>query len=318
MLFAGPPGLGKTTLAQIVARELGVEFPRDLGPGDRQGGRSRGAAHQSRRPRRAVHRRDPPAQSGGRGNPLSGDGGLPARPDHRRGARGALGAHRSRPLHADRRDHPHRPADHAAAGSLRHSHPARVLRASTSSRRSCGAARGCSGSRSRATARTRSPGARAARRASPGRLLRRVRDFAAVEGAAPIDARSPTRRCRSSRSTRAGSMRSTTAICALIAVNYGGGPVGIETIAAGAVGAARRHRGDHRALSVAAGLHRAHPARPGADGAGLRPSRPAAPAQSRPNFRCSTVRRIKGTRVPAVDASISLARWLGACPPFSP
>ena len=41
-----------------------------------------------------------------------------------------------------------------------------------------------------------------------------------------------------------------------IAVNYGGGPVGVETHRRGAVRAARRHRGDHRALSVAAGLHR--------------------------------------------------------------
>jgi Holliday junction DNA helicase RuvB len=29
VLFYGPPGLGKTTLAQIVARELGVGFPLD-------------------------------------------------------------------------------------------------------------------------------------------------------------------------------------------------------------------------------------------------------------------------------------------------
>ena len=31
VLFFGPPGLGKTTLAQIVARELGVGFPATSG-----------------------------------------------------------------------------------------------------------------------------------------------------------------------------------------------------------------------------------------------------------------------------------------------
>src|SRR5205085_1318710 len=33
VLFVGPPGLGKTTLAQIVARELGVNFRATSGPG---------------------------------------------------------------------------------------------------------------------------------------------------------------------------------------------------------------------------------------------------------------------------------------------
>ena len=32
VLFAGPPGLGKTTLAQIMARELGVNFRATSGP----------------------------------------------------------------------------------------------------------------------------------------------------------------------------------------------------------------------------------------------------------------------------------------------
>ena len=32
VLFHGPPGLGKTTLAQIVARELGVSFRATSGP----------------------------------------------------------------------------------------------------------------------------------------------------------------------------------------------------------------------------------------------------------------------------------------------
>jgi len=33
VLFHGPPGLGKTTLAQIMARELGVSFRMTSGPG---------------------------------------------------------------------------------------------------------------------------------------------------------------------------------------------------------------------------------------------------------------------------------------------
>ena len=102
------------------------QFPRDVGAGHRQGRRSRGAADQSRRARRSVHRRDPPAQPGGRGNPLSGDGGFPARPHHRRGTGGALGAHRSREVHADRRDDALGPSDDAAARPFRHSGAARI------------------------------------------------------------------------------------------------------------------------------------------------------------------------------------------------
>ena len=102
-------------------------LPRHQRPGDRQGGRSRRAADQPRAARRAVHRRDPPAQSGGRGSALSGDGGPRARPDHRRGALGALGADRPAAVHADRRDHPAGPADHAAARPVRHSGAAQFL-----------------------------------------------------------------------------------------------------------------------------------------------------------------------------------------------
>src|SRR2546423_14141125 len=38
VLFVGPPGLGKTTLAQIVARELGVNFRATSRPGTAKAG----------------------------------------------------------------------------------------------------------------------------------------------------------------------------------------------------------------------------------------------------------------------------------------
>ena len=147
VLFFGPPGLGKTTLAQIIARELGVGFRATSGPGDRQVGRSRRPAHQSRGWRRPVHRRDPPARARGRGDPLSGDGGSGARPDDRRGAVGALGADRPAQIHPGRRDHPPGADHHAAARPLRHPGAAHFLfgrgaRAGGAPRRA-----GCSASR---------------------------------------------------------------------------------------------------------------------------------------------------------------------------
>ena len=148
VLFAGPPGPRQDDARPDRGARAWRQFPRDLGPGDRQGRRPCRAPHQSRRPRRAVHRRDPPARprrsrkSSIRRWRTSSSTSSSAR--DRRRARCASTCRRFTLIGATTRTG-------LLTTPLRERfgipHQARVLRRRRSSRRSCGAARGCSACR---------------------------------------------------------------------------------------------------------------------------------------------------------------------------
>ena len=167
VLLAGPPGLGKTSLAHIIAAELGAPFVQTAGPALERKGDIAALPHRARARRRVLHRRDPPPQPRDRGDALPGDGGPPAAGRPRAGRRRADRDPRPAALHARRRDDPRRAADDAATRPLRRLPPPRALRRRASRARSCGAPRRSSASRSSPTASLRSPSARGARRGSP-------------------------------------------------------------------------------------------------------------------------------------------------------
>jgi Holliday junction DNA helicase RuvB len=231
VLFHGPPGLGKTTLAQIVARELGVGFRATSGPVIARAG-DLAALLTNLQPRDVlfideIHRLNPaveeilyPAMEDGHLDLIIGEG--PAA----RSVRIALppftligATTRTGRITTPLRERFGIPLrlDFYAPEELEHivRRGARVIGLALSPDGAAEIAR-----RSRGTPRI------------AGRLLRRVRDFAAMDGVALVDAKAADAALARLDVDENGLDAMDRRYLACIAESYGGGPVGVETLAA--------------------------------------------------------------------------------------
>ena len=232
VLFVGPPGLGKTTLAQIVARELGVNFRATSGPVIAKAG-DLAALLTNLEPRDVlfideIHRLNPaveeilyPAMEDFQLDLIIGEGPaarsvkIDLSPFTLVGATTRAGL-LTNPLR-DRFGIPVRLNFYSEAELEQIvNRGARVL--------GIGMTRG-------RRQRDRAP-RRAAPRASPDACCAACATSPMSTAPSRSTARSPTARCASSRSMPSASTPWTGAISSTIAENYGGGPVGVDTMAA--------------------------------------------------------------------------------------
>ena len=313
VLLSGPPGLGKTTLAGVIANELGVAMKTTSGPAIERAGDL--AAILTNLEERDVlfideiHR----LNRAGRGGPLPGDGGLHPRRRHRQGPGRALACGstcRASRSSARRRAPACSPA-RCATGSACRSGSTTTRR--RTSRRSCAQRRHPRRGHRRRRAPRRSPAAAAGRRgsrtgcSSACATTRRC----GTTGASPRT--SPPRRSRSSRSTTSGSTRWTCASSRRSSTKFSGRPVGLNTLAT-AVGEEPDTLEDvYEPFLLQLGLPHAHAEGAAGHAARVRASRDSRLRRTRPPRAGSSRRGRGGGRTPrerAVTLDPTVTGWL--------
>jgi holliday junction DNA helicase RuvB len=236
-LFSAPPGLGKTSLAHIIARELGVNLRVTSGPAIERAGDLAAVVSDldqgdvlfiDETARRMPCRENSSPRAGGRRDTLSRDGGL--RAEHRGGerTRGTQHEARGQAVYNGRSYHPLGPSEFPAARPLRPAlSPGFLCQAELTQiiQRSAQLLDVLIDQESAAEL-----GARA--RGTPriaNRLLRRVRDFAQVNAAPAVSREIALGALELLEIDVCGFDKMDRAILSAIIDKFDGGPVGVDT-----------------------------------------------------------------------------------------